>query len=375
MWWLLACAGSDKPAPSDPDVPAELQPIVHTFDELPLILSASPGWELDGFTRVGDFDGDGVDDLRFVVTQAGEWRYGILRGPLTEPHTVPDDAWIVFPEDSYVDFEDLTGDGVFDVFLRHEDVLWWKPGPYDGTLVPDESWSLWPEVYGLRQDVSGDGVPDLIDMRYSTAEVHFTWGPPERFGGPPDVTVAPLCSDPLIVQGDILAAGLHLPGDLDSDGVQELQLLGDLVDCSFVMPLPAGGTVDPADSAVWGIEEIVWDEADWNGDGLGEVQMGSHLLLSPIELTAPSLTASERIPLSFSTLPFDLRGDGGLDALVSSGGGVALRSGLQALRDGADSEVWEGVQAQSLFLEGDHAWMLVTDDYATWRLADLGPAN
>lgn len=67
------------------------------------------------------------------------------------------------------------------------------PGPFQG--VVDVPGTAIPLGGAGMLDFNGDGILDkyIMGESWNEDDVRLTWGPSSRWGGPPDVVVAPQC--------------------------------------------------------------------------------------------------------------------------------------------------------------------------------------
>jgi len=128
-------------------------------------LTAALAWSIAG---VGDFNGDGRDDV-LLRHDDGRWYFYPMNGRTsmagrgTIPRMTADLAWQV------TGIGDFDGDGRDDVLLRHEDGRWYfyplngravRPGSGEGRLISDTTRT----VAGIG-DMNGDGRADILIRR------------------------------------------------------------------------------------------------------------------------------------------------------------------------------------------------------------------
>ncbi len=417
---LLACsphvAGNDGDAaftveetttppwtgPSD-IVPFAEQEILLTVDEPYEFLWAS--------ATFGDLDGDRIADLLVEIWVPHEdftgsvtqWIQVVVRGPLQAGTNVPIDAWIELDATAvYVWPAELTGDDALDLVVQFDPYAggenWIAPSPFDGDTAIRESWisfdpTWWPSWWW---DADQDGTQDLVhetawDHPDESDALEITWGPVERWDGPPDVTVSPLCEGGYAYGYPL--SRFAFPGDLDGAGDPEM-VFGSYgwaygnADCGgFLLSLPESGSIDPFHSPLgtFGLDWSYMSAGDWTGDGLPEVKDGDDLLLSPITLSADGWVAEGGtievdVWDSYALLDFDLGNDGVPDAMGIVGNTfVVFPATLDDLTHPIVDRGWEiGVSAFSVytFLDRDHGWLAQVDiETSTIRRVDLGPAS
>ena len=128
----------------------------------PADMVADPAW---AFAGAGDFNGDGRDDVLLRHADGG-WRYYAMDGrtPIADESGPVDIA--ADPEWSLAGVGDFDGDGKEDVLLRHAD-LSWRYHPMDGREVLDGGGSAnltrnpgW-RIAGIG-DLDGDGKDDVL---------------------------------------------------------------------------------------------------------------------------------------------------------------------------------------------------------------------
>ena len=128
-------------------------------------ITAALAWSIAG---VGDFNGDGRDDV-LLRHEDGRWYFYPMNGRTsmagrgTIPRMTADLAWQV------TGIGDFDGDGRDDVLLRHEDGRWYfyplngravRPGSGEGHLISDTTRT----VAGIG-DMNGDGRADILVRR------------------------------------------------------------------------------------------------------------------------------------------------------------------------------------------------------------------
>ena len=190
---------------------------------------------------VGDFNGDGRDDVLFRLSD-GSWHYLPFHGGIGgETSALPGEGAVALPEDmawAVAGIADFNGDGKDDVLLRHEDGRW-RYHPMDGATLLEGGGvadlpadpTVWLAGVG---DMDGDGRADVLTRRgygawryYSTnaATGAFTsggdvplasgtaWGVLKGGLEAPPRILATLPDQPLALGGDVaLDLSLHFSG-------------------------------------------------------------------------------------------------------------------------------------------------------------------
>jgi hypothetical protein len=329
----------------------------------------------------------------------------VVLGPLDDVQ-LPDDAWASLHEDFYSDWItpiELTGDGALDVVAWNTyDPTWFRPSPYDGSTPPAPGWVEVPAPvlsggWTWVLDVDGDGTADRMRSTFSPTDgeaLEITWGPYERFGGVPDVTITPMCAEGE-VSDYLYESALYYTsvlGDLDGNGSTEIMVgsygwAKDARDCGgFGLSLPESGTVDPTTSSlVSGIHYPYVPIGDWTGDGLPELWQSSlkQIVTSPVLLTPDDVVGSGTREVSWAVesvtrLPFDLDGDGRTEGLVKLGSRTlaVVPPDLDELTEVHVATAWEvGLSRQHVYVDGGHAWIAINEDAHVLRRIDLGPVS
>jgi hypothetical protein len=178
----------------------------------------------------GDVDGDGIADL-LVALGSGETTYLVFGGQRLTGD---------------VDLRSLTGEQRAAIFET----------PTRSSFLP----SPLRNIAGIP-DATGDGRPDLVIGHWPSegghGAVYLVSGQADRFSGatitlPPPV--APLPDGPVAAvfvdpSRDLYLGRLVAGGDLDGDGIADLVILGALADEYFVFYGPFHGVLTPADAS------------------------------------------------------------------------------------------------------------------------------
>ena len=292
------------------------------LDQEEALAFALPGTlQRDG--TFADFDGDGVNDAAFTLSDGFDgWVY-VYFGPFSgEVHVGPvyeDDADLVFTASqlstAITASPDLTGDGIADLVIHEEQPFIFgrygavrilsptrdlKPGRLHdqaaATLAADSS--RFGAILHPVGDLDGDGNADLVvveneipilDLFPDRTFLHVFYGP---FSGeidvvdvPPDATIVVDAEKEVLLTTAQLAA----PGDVTGDGVPDL-VVGRSTDstvapyggAAYVFAGPIQGTLTLADA----VHTITGEEADRlgtavvalgdiDGDNLGDLAIGA----------------------------------------------------------------------------------------------------
>jgi len=227
------------------------------------VFAASPGDERISVLQLGDFNGDGKDDV-LLRHKDGRWRYF----PMDGRDLLAGGGVVDLPQDRewrLVGIGDFGGDGKDDVLLRHEDGRW-RYEPMDGrSLLPGGSelnltrnvdW----RVAGIG-DLNGDGRDDVL-IRHRNGRWHYyALNGRRRVGGSGAVEL------PRSLNWQM--AGL---GDLNGDGHDDVLLRHENGSWRYYpmngrIPRPGQGDIDLKTSLDWRLAGL----GDLNGDGNDDV--------------------------------------------------------------------------------------------------------
>ena len=126
---------------------------------------------------VGDFNGDGLDDIVVWNVQTGDWQVALSSGTEFVPSSGRGDyswlrPWAIGKDEWSVVVADVNGDGRTDLVVRNVPTGNWQVGLSDGTqFVPSagrgdyiwlEPWAVGTEWTVRSGDVNGDGREDII---------------------------------------------------------------------------------------------------------------------------------------------------------------------------------------------------------------------
>lgn len=190
----------------------------------------SPGWEgaALGWTRTGDFDGDGYDDV-IVEREREELRWHVdlelirgdrsASGDPTDPDLVLERVYYTATDDMRRPDVDLDGDGDVDLLAATPDRTALLLFDADGSgrlTVPDADGTLPPTTLRrpVTDDLDGDGQADLILSPYDAGAYrhHVVYGPISLTGG----TIETLG------QGSFDGSSQMLVVDVDGDGDRDV---------------------------------------------------------------------------------------------------------------------------------------------------------
>ena len=279
-------------------------------DDAGLLLSGSSDWEVGKGVAVGDWDGDGQDDLALGAVEGGTWGEGeawILLGPLSGGSgTAASRADIVLEADQDRDSEafggqlalteDLDGDGYAELLVADplfgsgaRGRIYRFTGALTGTLgLSDASLSVENQGTGLgllayfslsaADDLDGDGVGEVLFTRfYATSSVPSAY----IFAGTTTGSLTPEDADLTLTCGSVTCLGARAEGrsDVDGDGQADLVYAAGSAVSAYTFLGPITG-------------DLLETDADWSGslssgtyvdlavgdldqDGLPDVALGS----------------------------------------------------------------------------------------------------
>ena len=214
-------------------------------------ITAALAWSIAG---VGDFNGDGRDDV-LLRHEDGRWYFYPMNGRTsiagrgTIPGMTADLAWQV------TGIGDFDGDGRDDVLLRHEDGRWYfyplngravRPGSGEGHLISDTTRT----VAGIG-DMNGDGRADILIRRDDGGWHYYPMNGRNRIVGEGPVSLAADAAWTLAVPTPAETVdGLHIAADARS--AQPLQavsltLRGAAADADYDILLDLSGARGFAD--------------------------------------------------------------------------------------------------------------------------------
>ena len=372
----------------------------HTQDAADASILASEDGDVgDGLASCGDMDGDGVPEL-LVGAPNGQQRKGgawLIHGPIEgeiETSTIPDFSPGLLPDgltgSALTCGADMDEDGLHDMAMSAPDAdgfgiateagqVYFMRGTAAGPAETIGSFSTtfsdshlgWRQALALENDISGDGIPDMVIGAYGISRVHMVFGP---IAGSYDANTAGPELTGELRDGDGHAVST---GDLNNDGYADIAIGAPFRDNDYgrvsVVPGPFEDNVeatiastayvvidgqDPHEQAGWDVKITEDIDGDGNADLLigapGAVTVGTeagvvYLVYGPGSATDTTLkadvtfvgdTSYARFGHSVTDVP-DMDGDGGAEVLIGApyldtadvigaGGAFLFYSGLPA---------------------------------------------
>ena len=232
---------------------------------------------------VGDFNGDGRDDVLFRLSD-GSWHYLPFHGGIGgETSALPGEGAVALPEDmawAVAGIADFNGDGKDDVLLRHEDGRWrYQPmdganllGGGDAADLPADR-TVWLAGVG---DMDGDGRADVLTRRgYGAWRYHYVDAATGSFTSGGDVALASGTA------WGVLKGGLEAPP----------RILATLPD----QPLALGGdTALDLSLHFSGGQTLVLEVESSDGDVVRASVAGNMLTLAPVADGRATVTVTAR---------------------------------------------------------------------------------
>lgn len=297
FWWSADFTQTlgDVNGDGEIDIFLDLQRRTEDFDLIyrpvlflggPVLFDTIPDWSGEWgnnyfTTNVGDYDGDGRDDVTRRPLNAQYFGFYRSADPLpTEP------TWTYIPNRDHMGFGDFNNDGFSDFGMSYQIVSQDMSeadlflGSEDADSLPALIFEFGPsfwegeDLFHFVGDINGDGFDDLISdfsSAFTGEEKHVYYG-----GDPPDLIVDEVFYE---IQGDVIphhAIGL---GDINDDGYDDFAL--------YDMPGETGpegieiylGGDPPTFEPVWTLDSPyegmvcpyrIGPAGDFNGDGIDD---------------------------------------------------------------------------------------------------------
>lgn len=266
----------------------------------------------DGLAACGDMNGDGVNDLLVgapngLDTKGGAFLvYGPIEGEVATADVVDFVAGLLpkgLTGAALTCGADMDGDGLFDMGMSAPDAdgfgiatqagqVYFHRGTVDGpepvgnfSTTFTDSHLGWRQSLVMEDDVSGDGIPDMVIGAYGVSRVHMVFGP---ISGSYDAnTAGPEFTGKDATDGDGYAIST---GDLDNDGYADVAIGGPFrgndngrvsvipgpIEANTKSTIDGSATVqieghDPHERAGWSVK--ITDDID--GDGISDLLIGA----------------------------------------------------------------------------------------------------
>lgn len=352
-----------------------------------------------------DIDGDGKQDLVFAVTSGSNYQWWVQLAKATG-YGAPINTGAVTTGTSNFLLEAFDGQGKTEI-LAPVSGIWYS---YKWNSTSDNftatSTGLPVSANGMYviADVDGDGLPDLVNVTAASSpagsvnvaiQLNTGNGSSISFAATPVVrNVAITTGLAVTLKGawgnNAITNSSVKRMDFDGDGRQDILVetlfYDDLTPVYELTPLLSRGTNAPASGSPLASRSTPiqsFEVANWNDDACTDLVLGSNVLLSPCNGSAPTYITLPTAP----TIALDWDGDGRTDLLANVSGtwqlyrsegstvaptvstGIAVGSGTYIVTDqngdGLDDLVYANASSSNAIYYGLHSGIGISADVAT----------